>query len=199
MKKNLKITFVLFILTGLATVATAQTEKGNFLLSGSGSLDFALLSLKLKNDNTSEDAGKMTNLEFTPGVGYFIANNLAVGLEFSISSASQKNDGDKYTETTTMLWPFARLYFGKSNVKPFVQAGVGPGWEKWGYKNDKETENLIGYEFDGGLAVFLSPNISLDLILGYGGATAKITDYRNMEWKTTASGFGGSIGFSIVF
>lgn len=40
MKKNQKITFVLFILTGLATVATAQTEKGNFLLSGSGSLDF---------------------------------------------------------------------------------------------------------------------------------------------------------------
>ena len=97
MKKNLKISFVLFILTGFATVATAQTEKCNFLLSGSGSLDFAFISLKLENDNTSEDAGKMSNLEFTPGVGYFIANNLAVGLEFSISSTSQKEDGDKYT------------------------------------------------------------------------------------------------------
>jgi opacity protein-like surface antigen len=199
MKKNLKISFVLFILTGLATVTAAQTEKGSFLLSGSGSLDFAWLSLKLENDNTSEDAGKMSNLEFTPGAGYFIADNLAVGLEFSLSSASQKEDGDKYTETTTMLLPFARLYFGKSNVKPFVQAGVGPGWEKWGYKNDKETENLVGYEFDGGLAVFISPNISLDFILGYAGATAKIKDYQNVEWKTTASGFGGSIGFSIIF
>ena len=49
MKKNLKISFVLFILTGFATVATAQTEKGNFLLSGSGSLDFA--SLVMWNGN----------------------------------------------------------------------------------------------------------------------------------------------------
>ena len=199
MKKNLKISYVLFILTGFAAVATAQTEKGNFLLSGSGSLDFASISLKLENDNTSEDAGKISTVEFTPGVGYFIANNLAVGLEFALSSASQKEDGDKYTETTTMLMPFARLYFGKNNVKPFVQAGIGPGWEKLGYSNDKETENLTGYEFDGGLAIFIGQNISLDFILGYGRATANITDYRNVEWKSTSSGIGGSIGFSIVF
>lgn len=89
-----------------------------------------------------------------------------------MNSARQEEDGDKYTETTTMLLPFVRLYFGKSNVKSFVQAGVGPGWEKWGYSNNKETENLVGYEFDGGLAVFISPNISLDFILGYGSATA---------------------------
>jgi hypothetical protein len=93
-------------------------------------------------------------------------------VQFSVNSARQEEDGDKYTETTTMLLPFVRLYFGKSNVKSFVQAGVGPGWEKWGYSNNKETENLVGYEFDGGLAVFISPNISLDFILGYGSATA---------------------------
>jgi outer membrane protein len=78
MKKNLKISFVLFILTAFATVATAQTGKGNFLLGGSSSLDFASLSVKLENDNTSEDVGKMSNLEFTPGAGYFIADNLAL-------------------------------------------------------------------------------------------------------------------------
>jgi outer membrane protein len=199
MKKNMKMSFVLFILTGLATVATAQAEKGNFLLGGSGSLDFGLLSLKLESDNISEDVGKMSNLEFTPGAGYFIANNLAVGLEFSLSRVSEKEDGDRYTETTTMLLPFARLYFGKSNVKPFVQAAVGPGWQKWGYKNDKETENLTGYEVGGGLAVFVRQNISLDISLGYAAATAKITDYRNLEWKSTASGIGGSIGFSFLF
>jgi len=93
-----------------------------------------------------------------------------------------------------MLLPFARLYFGKSNVKPFVQAGVGPGWQKWGYINDKETENLTDYEVDGGLAVFINRHISLDFILGYGSATAKFDD-----WKTTAKGIGGEIGFSIIF
>lgn len=193
MKKNLKISFVFFILTGFAVIATAQTEKGNFLLGGTSSLNFASLSLKLENDNVSEDAGKTSAIEFTPGAGYFIADNLAVGVQFSVNSASQEEDGDKYTETTTMLLPFARLYFGKSNVKPFVQAGIGPGWEKWGY-DDKETENLTLYEVDGGLAVFINRHISLDFILGYGWATAKPDD-----WKITTKGIGGEIGFSIIF
>src|SRR5690554_3948454 len=108
MKKNLKISFVFFILTGFAVIATAQTEKGNFLLGGTSSLNFASLSLKLENDNVSEDAGKTSAIEFTPGAGYFIADNLAVGVQFSVNSASQEEDGDKYTETTTMLLPFAR-------------------------------------------------------------------------------------------
>jgi len=194
MKKNLKITFVLLILTGFATVATAQTEKGNFLLGGTSSLNFASLSVNLENDNISEDVGKMSNLEFTPGAGYFIADNLAVGVQFSVNSASQEEDGDKYTETTTMLLPFARLYFGKSNVKPFVQAGIGPGWQKGGYNNDKETENLTLYEVDGGLAVFINRHISLDFILGFGWATAKPDN-----WKITTKGIGGEIGFSIIF
>jgi len=106
------------------------------------------------------------------GSGLFYCRQPGLGVQFSVNSARQEEDGDKYTETTTMLLPFVRLYFGKSNVKSFVQAGVGPGWEKWGYSNNKETENLVGYEFDGGLAVFISPNISLDFILGYGSATA---------------------------
>ena len=130
---------------------------------------------------------------FTPAAGYFIANNLAVGLQLSVSSASEKENGDKYTETTTMLLPFARLYFGKSNVKPFVQAAVGPGWQKWGY-DEKETGNITGYELGGGLAVFINQSISLDFSLGYASATTKLDD-----WKTTAKGIGGNIGFSIIF
>jgi len=198
MKRNLKISFVLVIFMGLTTMATAQTEKGNFMIGASSSLDFTSLSLKLENDNASTDGGKITTFEFTPGVGYFVANNLAVGIQFSLNSASEKEDGDKYTETTTMLLPFARLYFGKGNVKPFVQAAFGPGWQKWGY-DDKQTENLTGYELGGGLAIFINQHVSIDLSLGYASASSKFKDGYNVDWDSTSKGIGGNIGFSIFF
>ncbi len=127
MKRDLKFYFIVAVLIGLSFVANAQTEKGNFLISASSNLDFTSSSIKLKNGDTSNDGGDMSTFEFTPAVGYFVANNLALGVMLSLESSSDEEDGDKYTETTTMLLPFAVLYFGKSNVKPFVQAAFGPG------------------------------------------------------------------------
>lgn len=200
MRTNLKSSLIFFILMGISTSVLAQTEKGSILIGGSSSLNFTSLSGKVESGNYSGDGSKISSLELSPGAGYFIFNNLAVGVQFSLSSASEKEIGDKYTESTTMLFPFARLYFGKSNIKPFVQAAYGPGWQKWQYNdNDKERENLTGYELTGGLAFFLNRNISFDISLGYASATAKFTDYRNVDINSTASGTGGNIGFSIFF
>lgn len=198
MKRNLKFSFVIAVLIGLTVVANAQTEKGNFIIGASSSLDFTSSSIKLENDLTSTDSGNMTTFEFTPGAGYFIANNLAFGIMLSLESSSEKEDGDKYTETTTALFPFALLYFGKSNVKPFVQAAFGPGWQKSGYE-EKETQNITGYQLGGGLAVFVNQHVSLDFSLGYASASAKIKDGYNVDWKVISKGIGGNVGFSIVF
>ena len=199
MKTNFLLSFIFFVLLGLSVPVTAQTEKGSFLLSGSGSLDFASMKVKVESGDYSEESGKISTFEFTPAAGYFVLNNLAVGVQYSMSSTSEKDDGDKYTESTTMLFPFALLYFGKGNVKPFVQAGYGPGWAKLKYDNEKETQKLSGYELVGGLAIFLNQYVSLDLSLGYASAKAIFKSNYNTDIKSTTSGMGGNIGFSVFF
>ncbi len=176
----------------------AQTEKGKFLIGASSSLDFATASPKANNDFTSVEGAKTSTFEFTPGAGYFILNNLAAGVQFSINSTKEKDDTESYSETATMLLPFVVKYFGKGNVKPFVNAAVGPGWQKWGY-DDKQTETLTACQLGGGLAIFVNQHISLDLSLAHVSASAKFKDNANQNWDSTSKGVGGNIGFSIIF
>ena len=66
----------------------------------------------------------MSTFEFTPGIGYFVANNLALGVMVSLESLNEKEvDDDKYTETTTMLLPYAVLYFRNSYER--ARLGIG--------------------------------------------------------------------------
>jgi len=197
MKKNLKSCFIMMALIVSSAMANAQIQKGKILIDASGSLDFSSLTSKWENEYNSGDGSNTTTLKFTPGAGYFIANNFALGIQLSMNNMSDKEDREKYTETTTMLLPFALLYFGKGNVKPFIQAAFGPGWQKSGY-NEKHSEKLSGYELGGGLAVFLNQHVSLDFSLGYASASAKYKDTSNVNWKTFTKGIGGNIGFSII-
>jgi outer membrane protein len=193
MKNHLKISFVLVVLIGLSALATAQTERGNLLLSGSSEMDFAGYSLKVKNSYSDEDEGKISTIGFKSGAGYFIADNLALGLQFSLSYKSEKEDGDEFTEMIRMFLPFARLYFGKNNIKPFVQAAYGMGLQKT-KEFYIEEEYITGYEIDGGMAVFFSKKLSLDFTLGYGSIIIENNDH-----KLTGHGIGGNIGISVIF
>jgi len=92
-----------------------------------------------------------------------------------------------------MFLPFARLYFGNKNIKPFVQAAYGMGLNRT-REHYTEEEYITGYEIDGGLAFFFSKNISLDFIVGYGSLTMD-----NDDRKTSGRGIGGNIGISVIF
>ncbi|WP_372776280.1 outer membrane protein, partial [Mangrovibacterium sp.] len=152
----------------------------------------------------SGDGGKTSSFDFSPAVGYFVANNLAFGIMLELSTTTEKDDYDKYTTSSSIVMPFAVYYFGKSNVKPYVQGGLGPGWgkEKSHPSGDPSVTiktNLFSYAFGGGLAIFLYDNIALDFGLGYASATSKWKDLSNVEWKNTMNGFSSSIGISVIF
>ena len=200
MKKNLKITSFLIILMVFSAVVSAQTEKGTAIISGSTNLTFSSLTPKMEDGNNSMEGNKVSNFEFTPGAGIFIANNLALGVQVSINSATERLNREDYTESSTMFLPFALLYFGNGDIKPFVQAALGMGTQKLKYDNEKERANVFGYELGGGLAVFLNQYVSLDFSLNYASATSKFdVDYNNTELKLKTRGIGGNIGFSIFF
>src|ERR1700710_1032719 len=78
----------------------AQTEKGNFLVGGTAGF---------QTNSTN------TTIAFSPNVGYFVKNNLAVGASSTLSSVKE----DFLKTTTFNIGPFARYYVGHSNFKPF--------------------------------------------------------------------------------
>lgn len=204
MKRTIIYFFLAAFIIGIAEIAKAQTEKGKILLGGQSSLEFTSINAKSGTDYGSDDNGKTRNLEIIPQVGFFIANNLAIGLELPYSFTKMIEDYSWNSASTFSVLPFARYYFGKTNVKPYLHAEIGPGWKKEkvedstvGYK-DELTSKYTAYGIGGGLGIFINQHVSFDLGLGYASVSSKLVDPNtNMNLKNTASGIGASIGIVV--
>lgn len=213
MKRTFLYCFLITAFLSAGVKTYAQTEKGKILLGGQSSLDFTSFSSKWKTDSGSGDNGKTRTLDITPQVGYFIANNFAVGLEMPYNYSKDIDGDDSFTTSSYTVVPFVRYYFGKTKIKPYLHGGIGPGWGKTKidynlYPDSNPDPNyifdpnysshLFTYEMGGGLAVFLNEHVSLEFGLGYASASAKWYDKNvKMNRENTASGIGASIGIAM--
>lgn len=153
-----------------ASPVFAQTEKGRWMVGGSGTGSF----------DTDDDGIKQTLVLLTPSAGYFVARNVALGAGLPLFYSRFKFTTGNQTDSraaTVGLSPFARFYFGQSQVKPFLQGQVGYAqtWSKssgtFGGGNFSNTDGQFVYGGAAGVAFFLNEHSSLDLSLNYlGGA-----------------------------
>ncbi|HEU5148789.1 MAG TPA: porin family protein [Chryseosolibacter sp.] len=120
---NKSLIFAFLFLT-VATFTHAQTSSGNLMFGGG--IDFSSNSRQADNNNT------YSSVSFTPSAGYFISDNFAVGLSFTIASEKSGVDPNRSTENTFGMGPFARYYFFTSNEQfaIFGQAGLSLATEK---------------------------------------------------------------------
>src|SRR5919109_5310019 len=98
-----KILCCLLTTVGISVVVNAPTDKGDWLVGGSLSL------------NTTEGA---TSFTFNPNVGHFFGRNFAAGAEMVISTSKL----GELRMTTLGIGPFARYYFELKEpvFKPYV-------------------------------------------------------------------------------
>lgn len=162
--------FVLIILTGLAGFATAQTLKGDWMVGGN-------VGLNTSNNNTQ--------IGFTPSAGAFVINNLAVGGEFLLDYSKTGNN----KVTNFGFGPFVRYYFTNANVRPIVQGNFGYISQRTTISNVGSTNNGTHYFLGGGAAIFISNQVSLDILMGYDHS--KYSDFDG------TGGFKLSVGFQV--
>ncbi|HRJ30604.1 MAG TPA: hypothetical protein PLV21_01565 [Cyclobacteriaceae bacterium] len=143
--------------------ATAQINKGTILLAGSSNLS------GIQQD---EDAGDDVQFNFSTKGGYFLMDNLALGLNLSLNKPFGTNG------KTFGIGPFARYYFGG---KFFLGAGFTS------YSGDDYSYSEIPIEL--GYAIFLADIVALEPSLFYS------------KFGGDAEGalFGLNLGISIYF
>ena len=103
--------------------------------------------------------------------------------------------------TSIIAMPFVRYYFGDNNIKPYLQGAVGFGSSKTNidFYDSASTSNLVSYGFDGGIAIFLNENVSLDVGAGYTSSTSKPQEDNSNNVKFINNAFGLNAGFNIYF
>lgn len=199
--KNLKIISIGFILFSFVNSLKGQTEQGSILLGGESKLSFTSLNSKWKTDYDEGDNGKTFNLEFSPQIGFFVIDGLALGAEIPIAYSSEKDeDDDKSITTSLALSPFLRYYFGTSNVKPYLHGEIGFGNLKlnYNYSSYETSYRMFLYEIGGGLGIFLNEKVSLDIGLGYASTSIKPKENVYYDYKIISSGFGLGIGIVVI-
>lgn len=163
--KNILLILMAFV---LLLPAYAQTDKGSWLVGSSAALDYRV-----------QASSRTLNTALAPQAGYFILDNLAVGVRLPLGLLHNR------TETTTLagvetltktqtytvgLGPFVRYYFGKSAIRPFINVGGDYRYSRTTEKNneDETARGENSYSVFGGAGmVFFLRNIGLETQLGY--------------------------------
>lgn len=132
--------------------ASAQIEQGTILVGASSNAGFT---------SFNEDAGDYSQFNLDVKGGYFIMDNLAIGLNLGFSSV---DFGDSGKETDTGFGLFGRYYF---NGKIF--GGVGFNSVKVKFESDsfdsESTVSVIPIEV--GYAAFLNDAVAIEPALNY--------------------------------
>ena len=85
--------FSLFLLTAFQLTATAQYKFGTYFIDAN--LNFNLLNEKI--DNITASTTKNSVFDISPEIGYFIDNNLAIGIGFNYKKSFNSDTYTPYT------------------------------------------------------------------------------------------------------
>ena len=192
-------TTLLLSLLFISGFVSAQTQKGSFMIGGSGSMTFN------KNDWNGSGNNKSTSLNLSPDVGYFFARNFAGGLwlplelswsKTKVSSFPAEYHGDGYSIGVA---PFVRYYIPVKSFFIVTEGSYGWYYSKNSFENfdmttgavtgeDEITTKYKSFSLAAGPVFFLSPYTSIEVLANY-----QHTDFEPMD----QSAFYVTIGFQI--
>ena len=196
----MKKLFLLTILLLSTSLIFSQTEKGKIVLSGATGLQFISSNIEYEYDGQSNGDYDINSFSFMPGVAYFVMDNLAVGLTANFTSTTEKDQGEKYTVSSTMLLPTALYYFPvEGNFKPLVQVGAGLMSNKykdsWDGGSDEYKMSGLAISFGGGASYFINDTISFNFGLSYTLVNLKDSDDSDSVQKQ--KNLAASVGLSV--
>lgn len=195
------------------------TTRGNFMIgTGIGfSTSDSKVSVTSQNGNFSGDGGSSSQLNFSPSIGYFFANNFAfgVGMELIASRTSSQTDitdpnsPEQSSQNSNVLFgPFARLYLSVSDDKAFfLSSTLGFGSSRDQYTgstgNEQNINNTIVTVGVGpGFTVFTKSGLALESTVRYNYARSKSDiniDTVTRESVTRTHAFDFSVGLRYYF
>jgi len=172
MKNLVKFTLSLVAFLCLSQTISAQAvNQGAWMVGGSAGFQ----SQKYKDADEST-----TYINLSPNLGYFIADDLAIGLALNLSSIS--SDGESVTDFG--LGPFVRFYFADAI---FAQAGVNLGL---GDSEFTEFQVGVGYSW------FVDNSVAIEPMLFYNSHSVDgdTFDYSVFGLSIGIQAFAGRVG-----
>lgn len=184
-----------FLITVLSAAPTfAQFKKGTVMVGGglSGSYTVA----KSKFGSTTRKDATNSSFSFSPQVGYFILDNVAVGVIGTFNAQTEKQPGSTYKNRTISKsgGVFARYYYehffahGEFQLARTTNQDVGDN-------GPKQKTNGNSWKLGVGYAWLIGENIAIEPLLGYGSVYNNLRQFGAESTKTPGIFF--RLGFQV--
>lgn len=201
-----------------AMASQAQFDQGSIIVTGD--LGFSSSSGKVEvsggGTSTTTDLPSVTGFNIGVSGGYFIADNLAVGLGIGFGTTSINDDlgdgdYDKLSTNLTVVAPFVRYYIPYTDKFAFfgqLDLGFGFGGIKDEFKLGGTTTtsesglSVTNIGISPGFTYFIHDNIGLDMRFGFLGYNSSSTTIEGggTTNKLTNSTLGLDLGLnSLMF
>ena len=194
--------FILGVSSVLSSVGTG---------SSIGSIGFT--SSTQKSDAvgyTEQNPMKTTNINLLPKFGYFVVDNLAVGLDVSLIHVSYSLKSINYdfnsTGTYFCVGPFVRYYVPAGKILPYLEITGGYGaeniWSRDTYSlyshTSTSSSGLYSVGGGAGIAIPIGDRVTFDALLGYNSLTVYAPVNNTDNQRTVTGTFGLKLGFSVL-
>ncbi len=201
MKKILLLTINAFI----SLTAAAQLETGGFYINASGDFSYSSVDVKIISSSLPDmEVGNQKNVNIAPQFGFFLYDNLVGGIGVQLENVRTTDENDNVFKTNSFLiGPFIRYYLDGDDFRPYIEATGGRGQTKSSFEtstfSDDDTDKLSGFNVTFGGAYFVRESVSIDFGILYERRTVDFSDDPGAPSgaKSSISGFGGKLGFSI--
>jgi hypothetical protein len=179
--KKIKLLLISTLLFSIS--ANSQITKNYWMMGGTG--NFTNYKSTIQNNNT-EIVQTGNAFQFSPDIGYFVIDNLALGAVVILSYSNPS--GENNNSYGYGISPFVRYYFRKPEkmINFFLQTSYG---FSEGKSESGGSNRSSGYNLKGGSAIFLNSSVALELSIDY--------DSSKSNYDAKYNNFIIGIGFQI--
>ncbi|MBE8715252.1 outer membrane beta-barrel protein [Sphingobacterium hungaricum] len=178
-----KFLLTITAIAGITFASQAQTEAGKTMIGG---------SIRFSTTSEKDSDEKENSFSIEPQIGYFVANNIAVGTRIGYGwSKDESGSGQETINNSFSVSPFGRIYQGGGPVKFFGQLSIPISWRKAKLNDDEVgTNSSYGVALSPGLAYFPTERIGIEFsVTGlYFNSTKHESDVFDNNW--TRNDFG---------
>lgn len=155
-----KFLFICSVLLTFTLTTYSQITKGNWLVGGNG---------RFQSSKTYYQQGqlKLTSINISPNIGYFIHDKIAGGLRLNYSYSKGGSLNPPYSKYSSWkIGPFARYYFFKNENRVNLIADAGVSWN---INSDNGDKSRHGYEYNfmTGPVIFFNSAVGIECLAGY--------------------------------
>lgn len=176
---NFPLGSLLFVTSITCFSQVPALQKRSLLVGGSMDLSFGNYKNQVTSDWMNYDMKtSVSSITFSPQVGYFVAQGLALGAKVNLTRSTTADEGEdeKYTISNFSVGPFMR-YYTKAKIFFHGEYTIGKENQKvTGSYDDNASGNLSGWKAGVGYAAFLNDNIALEPHFMYASDTTKERD-----------------------